>query len=403
MSLPAKVRNGFLKAAAAVRFRRFGAKLAWIRAAEIRGRRKALRMGGEPLRHPASLTIRITERCFLKCEMCGQNGPRGRFKGSLSAERQVFDAPTLERTIEEVGRWPVKPFFKITGGEPLVERELTLSALERASGLGLVTKLNTNGVLLADGRVARRIAFSGLNYLSVSIDGPPEIHDLIRGRAGCYDTVLRGIREVRKYGRDRGARPPMILVSAIVSRLNQDRILDLARRMSAARVDWLNIQFMNFTTPEFSESARAAMRDAVGTSESPWEAFINPGLADVDAGIVAEEIRAVKEARLAIPVSVLGIGRLSARRIADYHQDFNLSLKSGVCPMPYASAFLVPPAWMTFCVDYPLLNYADLREVSMEAGWRSEKARAFRAALAGLYAREKTNFPQCRRCNWRFN
>jgi len=397
------IRNAWLKASAAVRFRRFSIKLLEVRAAEFLSRRRAVRSGSRPLGLPRSVVIRVTERCFLRCRMCGQNGDRGRFRSVRPSHRPVFDRQILERTIDEIGRWPIKPFLKLTGGEPLVEREMILAALDRASSNGLVTKLNTNGVLLADEHTARRVASSGLNYLSVSIDGPPDIHDLVRGLAGVYDRVIQGIRNVRRYGRQTAGRAPMILVSAVVSELNQDRLFDLAKRLDKEKIDWLNFEFMNFTTPALSESARSIAKDLLGTEETPWASFANPELAGVDAGILADEIRAVRKARFSIPISFLGIGNLSARNIADYYHNADAPLRKGICAMPYAAAFLVPPANMVFCIDYPLHFYADLAETSVAEGWHSEKAASFRRGLAGYHACQGPNFPQCRRCNWRFN
>jgi Fe-coproporphyrin III synthase len=404
VSASARVRNEWLKALVAVRFRRFGAKIAGLRAAEAAARHRATHDHGRALGLPRSVVIRVTERCFLRCRMCGQNGDRGRFKGVPPSRRPVFRAEALERIIDEMGRWPMKPFLKLTGGEPLVEREMTVAALERASSLGIVTKLSSNGVVLADERVARRIALSGLDHLSISLDGPPDVHDRLRGRKGTYGAALEGIRNIGRYAREARGRRPMILVSAVVSALNQDRLLDLARGLAAANIDWLNIQFMHFTTAELTDSTRSAMTELFGGVEAPWGAFANEELAaGVDAGALAREIAAIRRERLPFPVSFLGIGDLSAGNIEAYYHRIEDPLKDDLCALPYSTAFLVPPSRMVMCIDNPFLYYADLAEMTLTAGWREGKANAFRRALAGHYGREKANFPQCRRCNWRFN
>lgn len=403
VSAAARIHNARLKAAAAMRFRRFSTKLLQVRLAESAARRRALDPRGAPPRLPRSVIIRVTERCFLRCRMCGQNGDRGRLRDVPPGRRPVFDARALDRALEEIGHWPLKPFLKLTGGEPLVEREMTVGALERAASLGLVTKLNTNGVLLADDRVARRVAASGLDFLSVSIDGPADVHDAIRGRRGTYKAVLEGIANIR--GHARGARRrPMILVSAVVSRLNQNRLLDLARGLGGAGIDWLNFEFMNFTTPDLSLAAKDLMHARLGGDGEPWAAFANTGLAyDVDTEALAGEIAAVRRERLSFPVSFLGIGDLSARNLAAYYHRVEDPLREDLCAMPYSAAFLVPPARMVFCIDYPFHFYADLEETTLAEGWRGRAAGEFRRALEERHGRERANLPQCRRCNWRFN
>jgi len=173
--------------------------------------------------------------------------------------------------------------------------------------------------------------------------------------------------------------------------------------MDEEKIDWLNFEFMNFTTPALSESARNVAKDLFGAEETPWASFANPGLAGVDAGVLSDEIQAVRKARFSIPISFLGIGNLSSRNISDYYHNVDAPLRRSICAMPYAAAFLVPPARMVFCIDYPLHFYADLAETSVAGGWHSEKAASFRRGLAGYHRRKGPNFPQCRRCNWRFN
>lgn len=398
-----KVHVSLIKAKAALRFRRFSAKLLQVRGAEFLARRLAIRSKGQSLRLPRSVIIRITERCFLKCRMCGQNGDLGRLREIKPSQRSVFDPYTLERIIDEIGRWPAKPFLKITGGEPFVEREMTLAALEQASALGLVTKLNSNGVLLADEKIGRRVAASGLDYLSISIDGPPDVHDQIRGRAGTYHAALQGIHNVQRYRREEAKRPLMILVSAVISRLNQDRLLETARLMEEAKIDWLNFEFMNFTTPSLSASALGVAQSLFNISTTPWKSFANSELAAVDPHTIAGQIDTIRRTRFSIPVSFLNIGNLSARNIADYYLHPEIPLRKRICAMPFAAVFLVPPKQMVYCIDYPFYPCADLAETSLADIWRSQKAEALRRKLCDYYTSEKANFPQCQRCNWRFN
>jgi molybdenum cofactor biosynthesis enzyme MoaA len=403
MSLKYGARNLGLKAAAAASFPRFSAALLRIRWAELQAAAADIRPSGRAVRLPRSVVLRITERCFLRCRMCGQNGPRGRLRHIPPSGRDVFDPAALARVMEELGRWPVKPFLKITGGEPLVETDLTLRTLERASRQGLATKLSTNGVLLSDAAVARRVVRSGLDFLSVSVDGPADVHDRIRGRAGVYEAALRGIRNVRRFRGAEARRPLMILVSVVVSALNQDRLFETARLMEEAGVDWLNFQFINFTTPALAEASRRIVRNAFGIDEAPWAAFEAPDLAEVDAERLAVEIRAIRRRRFAIPVSFLGIGRLTAGTIADYFHHVEVPLKKRLCPMPRTAAFLVPPRHAAFCIDYPFYRYADLADGPLASAWFGERAEAFRRTLAGYYRNVRANFPHCRRCNWRFN
>jgi MoaA/NifB/PqqE/SkfB family radical SAM enzyme len=86
----------------------------------------------------------------------------------------------------------------LTGGEPLLWDGLT-DILDLAFALGYESAfLNTNGMLLTP-HVSQRLAgYKGLG-LSVSLQGPKNRHDRIRGR-GSYDRAQKGIRHALNAG-----------------------------------------------------------------------------------------------------------------------------------------------------------------------------------------------------------
>lgn len=85
----------------------------------------------------------------------------------------------------------------VSGGEPFLYGSLQ-SLLRRAKGLGLRTAAVTNGTCLDDGRLDS--ASPWLDALAVSCDGPPPVHDEIRGKAGAFAALGRGLEVVRASG-----------------------------------------------------------------------------------------------------------------------------------------------------------------------------------------------------------
>jgi MoaA/NifB/PqqE/SkfB family radical SAM enzyme len=108
---------------------------------------------------------------------------------------------------------------------------------------GLHCSLVTNGWFLA--LFAEDIVNAGLDILTVSIDGPQEIHDKIRGRKGLYQRVLEGVREVKKYSN----RPPLFF-STTIQADNYRRLAEVVDCAIEVGMDGVNIQHLQSRTPD---------------------------------------------------------------------------------------------------------------------------------------------------------
>jgi Fe-coproporphyrin III synthase len=84
-----------------------------------------------------------------------------------------------------------------SGGEPLIYPGLQ-QALRRAKALGLKTSVTTNGTLLDPPRLEALRDLIGL--LAVSLDGPPALHNEIRGSSSAFDRLITGIESLRSTG-----------------------------------------------------------------------------------------------------------------------------------------------------------------------------------------------------------
>jgi radical SAM protein with 4Fe4S-binding SPASM domain len=139
----------------------------------------------------------LTERCNLLCRHCYQSGNR---KGELSFDEVrdgISEFSDLFGSWSSLYRLPLSPRFTITGGEPLLRRDL-------AEIIGLIAQrgwqpfLLTNGTLIDDER-ACRLRDIGLKGVQVSIEGPPDVHDFLRGQGNCAAS-LRGISSLVRAG-----------------------------------------------------------------------------------------------------------------------------------------------------------------------------------------------------------
>ena len=189
---------------------------------------------GRPVR---DLRISVTDRCNFRCVYCMPKEVFGR--------DYAFLARTDLLTFEEIAR--LAGVFaglgveklRITGGEPLVRRDVE-TLVELLAGIdGLDLTLTTNGALLA-GKAAR-LKEAGLNRITVSLDSLDD--DVFRAMNDVdfpVARVLAGVDAALAAGLD------PVKVNVVVKRgLNEDGILPMARHFRGTGVVLRFIEFMD--------------------------------------------------------------------------------------------------------------------------------------------------------------
>ncbi len=148
-----------------------------------------------PLR---DLRVSVTDRCNMRCAYCM---PREFFgPGYTFLERtELLTYEEITRVVHVFAGLGVEK-VRITGGEPLLRRELgsLVSSLSAIPGLKDLT-LTTNGLHLQ--RHARELRASGLQRVTVSLDSLDQ-HEFatIGGVEARVEDVLDGIREAQLVG-----------------------------------------------------------------------------------------------------------------------------------------------------------------------------------------------------------
>jgi MoaA/NifB/PqqE/SkfB family radical SAM enzyme len=132
--------------------------------------------------------IHPTLRCNLRCQHCySASGPEQ--GGGLALE-------ALERLLPGIATEGFNA-VSISGGEPLMYEPLP-RLLRSARGLGFVTSVTTNGLLLT----ARRLAALAphLQLLAISVDGEPESHNRLRALPKAFAKMAGKLEMVRRSG-----------------------------------------------------------------------------------------------------------------------------------------------------------------------------------------------------------
>jgi cyclic pyranopterin phosphate synthase len=172
---------------------------------------------GRPLR---DLRISVTDRCNFRCVYCMPKEVFGRDYRFLD-RRELLTFEEIERLARAFVRLGVGK-IRLTGGEPLLRRDLErlVELLARIDSLDLT--LTTNGALLA--RKAEALAAAGLERVTVSLDSLDDatfrrMNDVDFG----VDRVLEGIEAAAAAGL------APVKVNVVVKRgVNDDSVLPIA-------------------------------------------------------------------------------------------------------------------------------------------------------------------------------
>jgi GTP 3',8-cyclase len=178
-------------------------------------RMDALDTFGRPLR---DLRISVTDRCNFRCVYCMPKEVYGRDHRFLERrELLTFEEITrVARTFVSAG---VKK-IRITGGEPLVRRDLE-RLIEQLADLDVDLTLTTNGSLLP--QKAQALADAGLRRITVSLDSLDDaIFRALNDVDFSVERVLHGIDAAAAAGLP-------VKVNAVIKRgVNDDQIVPLA-------------------------------------------------------------------------------------------------------------------------------------------------------------------------------
>ncbi len=166
------------------------------------------RLTGRPV--PVAVRWNLLNRCACRCAYCS-------LWKTESKEIPFDGVREILRQFQRLGTRQIS----YSGGEPLLREDIGKIISETAR-LGIAPTMNSSGYGLK-----RHVEeLKDLDLLKISLDGPREIHDLVRNRNGAYDTAIEAAeiasRRLRAFS-----------FSTTISRYNVNHLsflLDLAER-----------------------------------------------------------------------------------------------------------------------------------------------------------------------------
>ena len=142
-----------------------------------------------------SVSWNLTQRCNLECAHCYMSA----FAGADT--RGELDTDECRRVIDEIALVNPNVFLILTGGEPLLRRDI-FDVAAYATEKKFTVVFGTNGVLLRE-REAKLMRERGVLGASISLDSTDRArHDLFRRQPGAWDGAVRATKVLSDAGLD---------------------------------------------------------------------------------------------------------------------------------------------------------------------------------------------------------
>jgi len=168
--------------------------------------------------YPAAM-VNITNRCTLRCRHCFV------FRdGNPNDSSEEMDTPTMLQKLSELRELHGIQVMLWMGGEPLLRPDVLTEGTKMFSR----NSVTTNGTL-------DLIELPNCTYV-VSVDGPPEINDSIRGK-GSFEKVMKTLSRIPEQF------SPPVICQCVVTKENEDSLEELIKILGPTRAQGLTFSF----------------------------------------------------------------------------------------------------------------------------------------------------------------
>jgi Fe-coproporphyrin III synthase len=215
------------------------------------------------VRPPEWLVLGVNNLCNMHCLMCdvGLGNTETTFYTNLMGTRPInMPLPLFERIVDQAAtHWPaVKVGFAFT--EPLIYPHL-FDAVALAHARGLHTAVTTNGLQLDT--KGERLADAGVDEIFVSLDGPADAHDRIRGHAGAFARAFKGLQALTR-------RPdgPRCSVFCVITEWNAGRLVEMAEAFHGVGLRKLGFMHALFTPQSLADAHNTVFGDVYPATAS---------------------------------------------------------------------------------------------------------------------------------------
>jgi MoaA/NifB/PqqE/SkfB family radical SAM enzyme len=310
------------------------------------------------------LVLMPHSRCNCRCVMCDI--------WKANQQKKEITAEEFSRHLQAFRKLGVK-YIALSGGEALMHTNLwRLCEMMRATGMHI--SLLSTGMTLAQ---HAEDVVKHVDEVIVSLDGPPEIHNIIRNISSAYEKLSQGVAALQNLKPDF-----RITGRCVLQKLNYRYLPGIIRTAQD-----LGLQQISFLAADVSTSA--FNREAPWTDEKMVQIELNETETHEFEAVLQETFR---EFASAYQSKFIAESPAKMLALAQYYKAMlgNASFPEKKCNAPWVSAVVESDGEVRPCFFHA--SYGNLFNATFDAIVNSETAKAFRRTL------DLKTDPICQRC-----
>ena len=341
---------------------------------------------------PEWLVLDVNNVCNLHCNMCDvglEDRSTAFWSNLIGSDPRDMTVEMLERVLEQAKAFFPRPRIALAMTEPLIHPQI-LDLARAVTARGFYCAITSNGSRLP--RLAAGLVEAGLGELTLSVDGPPEVHDRIRGRKGSFEELYQGALALAAARGD--TRAPRLQISLTVSEANQGHIAEAVRSVLPLRPDRVMVSQLNFISDDMARAHNGAYGGPLAVTRSSL-GEMDP--ARFDAALIWGQLQDVRaeagawaDTRLTLTPDFE-----DASEVARYYREPEQFVGTRTCRDPWRMAMVRSDGTLLpahgRCYHVPLGN---VTRGSLAELWNGPAMRGFRRTLQAGGG----TLPACSRC-----
>ncbi len=328
--------------------------------------------------------------CNARCNFCHIWGDKGWALNNKNEQSlDQIDVKKIKSFITKALEANKKPFWvMLTGGEPtLYDNFAELVGFLKSKNLPII--LLTNGYKLTEN--ADFFVKYKINNISISLDGPPEVHNKIRNINGLYEEVIGGIEKVVALKKEKKSIYPMLFFNCVISEHTAETIKefilslrkDLSRKGINLKPNMQNMGLFNDVGMRFEP--------LLHTSEQKVKKYINEMKTLFNKDVSSTPFSFIKnndnldissvQKFLSKVWEKSGVDVDGLVDIDEYFHNIENTFHHKRCFAPWHSLIVRQNGDSYFCPDFKDYKLGNIYENSFNEIWNGDKAMKFRNVL----------------------
>jgi radical SAM protein with 4Fe4S-binding SPASM domain len=320
--------------------------------------------------------------------MCAQWSKAGYVRTGAVDRKPTMTLADWKRVVDEAAAHGAETIL-VRGGEPFLLPGI-VDLLDHAAAKGFATSIDSNGTRL--GSVADDLVRIGGLHVTVSVDGPEEVHDEVRGVRGSYRQIVSSLTRLREAERRHGR----VISKSIAFTISPWSYRGLGAMPDVARalgIDTLCIVPYYYVPERLGLAYERELREELGCDAFSWRGFHHE-TSGIDFEVLREQLRLYR-ARLGA-LHEYPYLPLSEDEYRTWFESPHAPVLEEGCPNLDRLIDIQPTGDANSCVDFPDYSFGNVRETSIAELWGGARARRFRER------RRTRPFSACHRCGAKY-